>query len=241
MTRPAADARTWPPADWGPDRPRRAGDLEAGGLRMAHQLKNPLCALKALVQLGLRNPSESASHQRLAMLERELDRMGEILASNLSASSDPGEEARARVHLGSLASQALLRLSAQAERARVRLALRGGGWVEGEPERLLEALVNLVANAVEATAPGGEVVVEVRPEGDRVSVVVRDNGTGMPPDVLRRIGTPYYTTRGQGTGLGVALARSTVARHGGALRYESEPGKGTSATITLPRAARNHP
>jgi signal transduction histidine kinase len=60
----------------------------------------------------------------------------------------------------------------------------------------------------------------------------------MPAETLTRIGTPFFTTRDEGTGLGVVLARSVVAQHGGALRYESEPGKGTRVSVTLPRVAR---
>lgn len=223
--------------EWTPAGPGRTGELDPVALRMAHQLKNPLSAVKALVQLGLRNPAESASHERLAVLEREVDRMQEILTSYLSSARPPEERARARVQLGPLASETLVVLSAQAEGARVRLSSRGDGCVEGDAPRLREALLNLVANAIQATAPGGEVAVEVRPAGDQVEIVVRDTGTGMPPETLRRIGTPFFTTRRQGTGLGVALARSTIGEHGGALRYRSEPGKGTRATVTLPRAA----
>jgi signal transduction histidine kinase len=58
----------------------------------------------------------------------------------------------------------------------------------------------------------------------------------MPPDTLGRIGTPFFTTRDEGTGLGVVLARSVIAQHGGSLRYRSEPGKGTTVTVTLPTA-----
>lgn len=110
--------------------------------------------------------------------------------------------------------------------------------VEADPRRLTEALLNLVANAIEATPPGGEVVVEVRPAGDQAEIVVRDTGRGMPADTLKRIGTPFFTTRDDGTGLGVVLARSVIAQHGGSLRYESEPGRGTRVKVTLPRATR---
>ncbi len=240
MRRTVADTRAAPPAAT-PAPPERAAELEARDLRMAHQLKNPLSAMKALVQLGLRNPAESASRDRLAILEREVDRMSQILASYLTDSAAPEGAMPAPVQLASLASQALLLASAHAEGARVRLGARGDGWVEGDPRRLLEALVNLLANAIEATAPGGEVALEVRPRGDRIDIVVRDTGAGMAPETLQRVGTPYFTTRRAGTGLGVALARSTVAQHGGTLRYESQPGRGTRATITLPRATRNRP
>jgi signal transduction histidine kinase len=74
----------------------------------------------------------------------------------------------------------------------------------------------------------------VRPAREAVDIVVRDSGRGMSPDTLRRLGTPFFTTREEGTGLGVVLARSAVAQHGGCLRYESVPGRGTTATVSLP-------
>ena len=139
------------------------------------------------------------------------------------------------VDLGPLVSDALLVLSARAEEARVRLCARGDATIGADPRRLKEALLNLVANAIEATAPGGEVVVEVGHAGDEAVIVIRDSGRGMPPETLRRLGTPFFTTREEGSGLGVMLARSVVAQHGGTLRYESEPGNGTRVRVALPR------
>jgi two-component system sensor histidine kinase HydH len=212
-------------------------DLERMGAKVAHELKNPLTALKALVQLGLRNPSEGPSHERLALLEKQVARMQEIVQGYLSPGRPPDEIAPARVHLGRLVSEALQLLSARADAARVRLSTRGDAWVEGDRRRLEEAVLNLVANGIEATPPGGEVFVEVRPDADRIEISVRDTGRGMGPEALRRVGTPFFTTREEGTGLGVALARSVIELHGGSLCYESEPGKGTTVTATLPRRA----
>ena len=213
--------------------PGRARRLEQAGVEVAHQLKNPLSAVKALVQLGLRDPAESASHQRLAVIEGEVARMQEILEGCLASSRTP-RPARTQVDLGALVSDTLLVLSARADGARVRVRSRGGASVEGDPRRLREALLNLVVNGIEATPPGGEVVVEVRPGDRQIEIAVRDTGRGMSPGTLRRIGRPFFTMRQGGTGLGVALARSVIAQHGGSLRYESAPGKGTTARATLP-------
>lgn len=212
--------------------------LEPAGLDVVHELKNPLAAVKALVQLGLRNPAERASHERLAVLEKEVARMQHIVQSYLSSGRPLQEMVPAPVHLRALVAEALLALSARAAAARVRLSSSGDACVDGDPRRLQEALVNLVANAIEATPPGGEVVVEVRPGTDHVDVRVRDTGRGISPEALRRLGTPFFTTREEGTGLGVALASSVLALHGGTLRYESEAGRGTTATATLPSSVR---
>jgi signal transduction histidine kinase len=215
----------------------RARGLEQAGIELAHELKNPLAAVKALVQLGLRNPAEVASHTRLVVLEEEVTRMEKILLGYLASPRPRGHVAAACVRLGPIVSDTLRALSARADRARVRLSARGDACVEGDPRRLGEALLNLVANGIEATPPGGEVEVEVRPAAEQIEIVVRDTGRGMPPETLRRVGTPFFTTREEGTGLGVALARSVIALHGGSVRYESAPGKGTTVRATLPGVA----
>jgi signal transduction histidine kinase len=192
--------------------------------------------VKALVQLGLRNAGEAPSHERLEIVEREITRMQEILQNYLSFTRPLQEMAPRRVALGPLVSDTLVLLSGRADDAGVKLYAEGEATVDADPGRLKDALLNLVANAIEATPPGGEVVVEVRPRGDeRTEIVVRDTGRGMPADTLRRIGTPFFTTREDGTGLGVVLARTAIAQHGGSLRYESEQGKGTRVSVTLPR------
>ncbi len=214
-----------------------SGDLDRMGVKAAHELKNSLTGVKALVQLGLRNPAETASHDRLTVVEREVKRMQEILKSYLSSARSPEEVRPARVDLGPLVSDVLLVLSGRADEAGVRLFSQGDATVQADRRRLEEALLNLVANGIEATPPGGEVVVEVRRSADEIEIVVRDTGRGMPPEALRRLGTPFFTTRAAGTGLGVVLARSVIALHGGTLRYESEPGKGTTVRARLPGRA----
>jgi len=213
----------------------RAQNLEQIGAKVAHELKNPLTGVKALVQLGLRNSAEAASHERLVIVEREVTRMQEILNNYLSFTRPLQAVTPKPVALGSLVSDTLVVLSARADDARVRLFAQGEAIVEADPRRLKEALLNLVANAIEATPPGGQVVVNVRSVGDRAEIAVRDTGRGMPADTLRRVGTPFFTTREDGTGLGVVLARSVIGQHGGSLRYDSEPGKGTLVSFTLPR------
>lgn len=212
----------------------RAGDPGRMDLDAAHELKNALSAVKALVQLGSRNSAETASHARLALVEEELARMQELLQRCLSHGRSPGALRPARVELGPLVADTLLRLSAEANEARVTLRSHGDATVEADPRRLGEALVNLVANAIQASPPGGEVVVSVSAGAAQAEVVVRDTGRGMGTELLRRLGTPYLTTREEGTGLGVVLARAVIAQHGGALHYESEPGKGTTVRATLP-------
>jgi signal transduction histidine kinase len=109
------------------------------------------------------------------------------------------------------------------------------------PVDLSQVLVNLVNNATQAVAarnePNRHVAVEARTQGDMLELLVRDDGVGMPPDVLKRVGTPWFSTRAEGTGLGIANCQRLIGRAGGRMRIESEQGVGTTVTILLPTAA----
>jgi signal transduction histidine kinase len=134
-----------------------------------------------------------------------------------------------------LARDVLDVLDGRAVGAGVSLALEGAARpVQGDPRRLKEALINLVSNAIEATPTGGSVALRVRNGGTGVQLEVQDSGRGITPDDLERLGTSFFTTRPNGTGLGVVLAQGVIAQHGGSLAYASAVGKGTTATITLP-------
>lgn len=104
-------------------------------------------------------------------------------------------------------------------------------------QKFSQVVINLLSNAVLATTPGDIITVELdvdRSRGLAVLTVI-DRGVGMPPEVLRRLGEPFFTTRGdRGSGLGVGICRRIVEEHGGALVFESAPGKGTTARVTLP-------
>jgi signal transduction histidine kinase len=100
-----------------------------------------------------------------------------------------------------------------------------------------QVVINLVSNAVLATGDGDVVTVELAVDAERREAVltVIDHGVGMPPDVVARLGEPFFTTRGdRGSGLGVGICRRIVEEHGGALTFESAPGRGTTARVTIP-------
>ncbi len=107
--------------------------------------------------------------------------------------------------------------------------------VELDHDKFSQVVVNLVSNAALATEVGDEVTVSIALDGDRAQVIVEDRGAGMPPEVLARLGEPFFTTRGErGSGLGVGICMRIVEAHGGTLTYCSEVGQGTTAVISLP-------
>ena len=103
---------------------------------------------------------------------------------------------------------------------------------------LLQVMINVVANGAQAIAargvPNGKVEIVAREDAGMLEVQIRDNGIGMAPEVLSRAGTPFFTTRAEGTGLGIAQCQRLIGTAGGRFRIESEQGKGTTVTISLP-------
>lgn len=222
----------------------RAKSLEGIGSKVAHELKNPLSAIKGLVQLLKRGAADEKSRERLGVICSEVTRMEGILRDYLSFSR-PLEELKPQpVELGALADDVCSVLEARAEVAGISLTRTGGAArVLGDPRRLKEALLNLVSNALEATPRLGEVEIAiVAGVGDQdPRIEIRDTGKGMSAEELARVGTPFFTTREGGTGLGVVLARAVVAQHGGAVTYASDAGRGTRVTVQLPARPRSAP
>lgn len=209
--------------------------LQGVGAKVAHELKNPLASIKGLCQLVARAPNSERTQERLAVVASEISRMETILNEYLSFSRPLEDLKPEPTDLTAIARDVLNVLAGRADQASVALSLEGSPTtVVGDSRRLKEALINLVANAIEATPHGGAVTVRIRSSSAGVTLEVRDTGRGIKPDDLERLGTSFFTTRPNGTGLGVVLAQGVINQHGGTLTYASTIGLGTTATISLP-------
>ena len=215
----------------------RARTLETMGAKVAHEIKNPLAAIAGLVQLLLKGSHDDKTRERLMVIESEVQRTERVVREYL-AFSRPLDELRATdTDLGALVDDVLALLEARARRRSVKLERRGArATAKVDPARLREALLNLVDNAIEASSAGDRVSVELERKDGTIAIAVHDEGEGIPADLLPRVGTPYFTTRESGTGLGVVIARAAVQQHGGSLSIESCCGAGTCARIVLPEA-----
>jgi signal transduction histidine kinase len=203
---------------------------------LAHEIKNPLAIIRGSAKrLGKLEPE--AERMAESVVE-EVDRLGRTVTRYLQfARSEAQEEGRGDLTTALNATLDLLEGEFRARRCTLeRTGLDVPAPVRLEPESLKQVGLNLVLNALEALPEGGlvRVTLELAP-GDAV-VRVEDDGPGIPPEVLRRVGEPFFTTRAQGTGLGLFLSRRLAERAGGTLRVESRPGRGTTVTIRLPLA-----
>ncbi|MBX3200287.1 MAG: HAMP domain-containing histidine kinase [Labilithrix sp.] len=202
----------------------------------AHEQKNCLSIILAVASLVTPELSEE-SRTRMERLRAAAHRIRDLLDADLDESGDGPRDVEVRRLFDAVCES----LRDRAEAARVSLVVDcGGGRLSAFEGELREALFNLIANAVEATPAHGSVFIrtEVTTDGDQLWSI-HDSGVGMRRDVLAQLGVPHRTFRRGGSGLGVALARAIVHRHGGALRFDSGRGRGTTVTIRLPRAG--HP
>jgi len=208
--------------------------LEALGAQVAHEIKNPLTAIKGLADVMAERAEAPADRRRLEVMSGEVARIEAILRDYLSFSRPLGDLTREPVELGSLLGPLVDLLAARAERVGVSLTASGESVTASlDPRRVKEAVLNLCLNALDASEAGGEVTVRWGRAGAGVVVDVEDRGVGMSPAVAARVGEAFFTTREGGTGLGVRLARRVAEAHGGSLTFEAAAPRGTRARLTL--------
>jgi signal transduction histidine kinase len=206
------------------------GRLAAG---VAHEIKNPLSAMKMTVQM-LREHQPAAEREPYDLILREIERL-DLVASELSAAARPGPPARDRVRLDQAVGDVLDLLDRQLAHLRVSVdrKLQSPTEVAGDADRLKRAAMNLVLNGAQAMPQGGRLTVGLERNGARVRFAVSDTGTGVPPEVRDRIFEPFVTGRPDGVGLGLALTKRIVEDHGGRIGFETSD-RGSTFWIDLP-------
>ncbi len=245
---------------------RRMESLEMVAAGLAHEMNNPLNYARnalARVRLDVERAIALAALARTRPLDGaerwELERTGERMQEMLGVAASGLVRIGRTVELLSRYGRAGFRrevvaldawdavrtvvgvvLPATGRAVEVALDLEGDGTLECVPEEFNQVLTNLVQNAIEAVPDGGRVAVTGRGDGDGLVVAVKDNGPGMPPEVQARLFTPFFTTKGEGSGMGLGLTivRRVVQSLHGTLRVTSAPGAGAEFEVRVPRRQR---
>ncbi len=211
------------------------GQLAAG---LAHEIRNPLGAISGSVEL-VRDAEALGDEDRglLDSVVREVDRLNELVSTMLEIGR-PTTPERRDVDLAALAREVVTLASRHpAANARtIALVADDPVRVSADPAQLRQVIWNLVKNALQFTAVGGEVSVSVKRSDDRVRLDVSDQGPGIGAADLPRIFDMFFTKRRHGVGLGLALAKQLVEGHGGQIRVATTPGSGTTFSIELAAA-----
>ena len=202
---------------------------------VAHEVRNPLGVLRGQIELARERLAAQApprEQERFAEMLAEVDRLNQLTEEFLGLTRDP-PIAPTALDLGALA--AALADEARLIAPEAAITATGAATVHADPDKLRQAIRNLVLNAIQIGGRGVRVAIEVAAAHDRVRLSVIDDGPGVPAALAARLFEPFVTGRTGGTGLGLAAAQRIVERHGGALVLESAPGeRGARFSIYLP-------
>jgi two-component system, sporulation sensor kinase E len=212
------------------------GQLAAG---LAHEIRNPLTSSLGFLQL-LTSGDLECKKEYLDLIFHELKRINSLLTEFVMLSK-PIAPMRKAVALSDVLQNVITFLQPQALLHNVQLSykqLTPLPVVNIDAKQMKQVLLNVIKNAIEATGVE-KVVLLGECREDHIHIEVRDDGSGIPPGVLDQIFNPFYSTKDEGTGLGLPISLQIVQNHGGHMTVESEEGKGTAVHICLPLSAVN--
>ena len=210
--------------------------------RLAHEVRNPLSSLAIHFQLleedlaSLPPAMREQLGSRLEIIHGELHRLEGIVERFLRLAGPAGVDLEP-VEIRKLLAHVCELLRPEAAAREIEVVWRVEGTlplVMADPVRLTQALLNVVINAIQAVERKGRVEVSAAVADGQVCVGVSDNGPGIPPDKLASVFDPYFTTKSEGSGLGLWIAQQIVVAHGGTLQAQNGAGGGAVVTMRLP-------
>ncbi|KUO97430.1 PAS domain-containing sensor histidine kinase [Ferroacidibacillus organovorans] len=215
------------------DRLSAVGQMAAG---IAHEIRNPLTTLRGFLEL-MDLASEESIHRYTAIMKQEIEHINAIVEELLLLAKPTRGDAR-HISLIPFLREMIHLMTPQALLERVDIFSYfpdTSPCVYGDEQHLRQVMINIMKNSLEALHDGGHITLAIREEMEQVVIIVSDNGIGIKPADLARLGEPFYTTKSTGTGLGLAVCQQILEAHNGTLHISSELGVGTQIEIRLPR------
>ncbi|PIR22448.1 MAG: hypothetical protein COV44_07730 [Deltaproteobacteria bacterium CG11_big_fil_rev_8_21_14_0_20_45_16] len=201
----------------------------------AHEIRNPLQSIRLQIDAGLRGNN---STETLHNISRGVDRIERLLEKIQGYSQRyklDVEPVNLKDVLNAVVGSVRYWLNASGISITEHIQWEGQPIVECDRELTEQVLLNLVSNAIQSMERGGSLRVNILECQSEAQIEVRDSGCGMDKDTLAKVGTPFFTTKASGNGLGLAFCRSIAALHGGSLTLESVQGQGTIVTLKVPK------
>lgn len=204
---------------------------------IAHEIRNPLFAISGFANSLLRTENlDEGAREKLDIILAESRRLDEILKSILNFTR-PMEQREGQCDFNDVARETLEFMGIAARSQHVATSLTSDvalPRVQADPELIKQCLINLIKNALEAMPDGGSLSIATRMSGELVALEVSDTGVGIPLDIRDRIFSPFFSTKGKGAGLGLAMIRKIMDDLGGDVELASREGEGTRVSLLLP-------
>lgn len=218
------------------ERLERLSAIDQMAAAIAHEIRNPLTSIKGFIQLIKKKADQAPPVNYMDIILEEIDRISRLIEEFRSLARPAAQPVQVIFDLGKNVEDVVALMTGQAhvKNANILLHVSGQLRVEGDPNQLKQVWINLIRNAIEAIAPGGMVSLTVAGSDGEAKISVADNGVGIHQDMMPNLGKPFFTTKENGTGLGLVVCFNIIRNHGGKIDVESSPGIGTTFTVSLP-------
>ncbi|WP_047154790.1 ATP-binding protein, partial [Aneurinibacillus tyrosinisolvens] len=213
------------------------GELTAS---IAHEIRNPMTASRGFMQLVKEQVKDEKTQSYIHMAISEMDRAQGVITEYLSFAKPEMEEKEiidVCTHIEHVLS--ILSPYAALHNVEIQTTSQPFMFIKANPGRLTQCLVNLIKNGIEASSGNGKVEIGTEKRDENIVIKIVDNGVGMDEEQVKRLGTPFYSTKEKGTGLGLMVCYRIIEMKKGKIEVESEKGKGTSFSIILPAITEN--
>jgi len=208
------------------------GEMSAG---ISHELRNSMSVISGYAKL-LSKKVEPSNKGTVDAIQSEISVMDKII-SELLAFAKPTFLHKEQIALNDVIMDTVEMVTGSHGTINVTVNAAAPVYVEADKVLLRQAMSNLLVNAVEAMPEGGNIEITVKSNSGRAEIIVRDTGAGIPEGIIQKIFLPFYTTKQQGIGLGLALVQKIIVSHGGNIEVESKIGEGSVFRIVLPEEA----
>ncbi|NKE07468.1 ATP-binding protein [Mesobacillus selenatarsenatis] len=200
---------------------------------IAHEIKNPLSSLKGFTQL--QQEKDKGDEQYYPIMLNEIDRINAIV-NDLLILGKPNTGVKTPKKLIDIIQYVISVIDPHAHRREIQIKYQvdDSTVLLCDENQMKQVFINLIKNAMEAMPNGGTVSVQSKIDGSLASISVTDEGCGIPPEILAKLGEPFYTTKQNGNGLGLMVTKKIIEEHEGTFNIESQLEKGTCVTIQLP-------
>ncbi|TYB31688.1 MAG: hypothetical protein FXF47_03570 [Candidatus Mcinerneyibacterium aminivorans] len=202
------------------------------GANIAHELRNPIASLYGSIQILDENNFDKKDRKLYDLILNQTERLNKIIKSFLNYTK--GQDTQFKIiNVNELIKNNIEMIKALTE-TDIKVESKNNSYIEGDENLILQALNNILWNSVEATGNKGKIIIKIEKNDNECVIKITDNGKGIPEDDIDDIFTPFYSTKEEGIGLGLAIAKKNIVKNNGRIEVDSKLKEGTTFRVYLP-------